>query len=556
MYRRLALLLGIFVATVAAAQPAGENEWSADEAVLREQRLPTKGPDLLQILRDRTPKSDTIEQFRKLIPRLHAASYADRVKATAELTKMRPIVRPLMENLLLDIKADAETMGRLRQVLEQFPAEKDHAASSAAARLIARDKPPEALRVLLDFVPYATNEAVRQDVQRAINAVALVDKKPAPVLLETLKDKDAARRAAAGEALVRVVGLGAKDQISPLLTDEHPLVRYQVGLALVEKHDKGGLPLLIDSLAESPADRVENALDLLYRAAGEDAPAVHYQGKHSAAGVSAAWRKWHAKHGDSLDLAKQLARADLGFTIVATSAVKANTVSKIFELGSDRAIRWEFNGPRNPLDLQVIGPNRILVAEYFDRRVTERDFKGNILKQFGANLPIGCQRFQNGDTFIVTRQQLILVDRDGKELFTHTNQGATGLICGATRLRNGQMVVATSGGRCQLLDPTGRELKGFGMGGSVYTLGGSIEVLPNGRILVPLYNVNTVVEFDWQGNKLWQASVNRPCSASRLPNGNTLVTCSLDYRVLEIDPQGKEVWSYQTEGRPFRARRR
>jgi hypothetical protein len=34
------------------------------------------------------------------------------------------------------------------------------------------------------------------------------------------------------------------------------------------------------------------------------------------------------------------------------------------------------------------------------------------------------------------------------------------------------------------------------------------------------------------------------------------VTCSIDYRVVEIDRDGKEVWSYQTDGRPFRARRR
>lgn len=557
MHLRL-VLLGLFVASAAAAQTPGDSECSAAEAVLRDQRLPNKGPELLQVLRDRTPSANTVVQFKKHVARLNAAAYADRLKATADLTKMGPVVRPLLENLLLDIKADAETIGRLRQVLEKFPADKDCAAASAAARLIARDKPSEALRVLLDFVPYTTHEALRQDVQRSINAVAFVDKKPAPLLIDALKDADPARRAAAGEALVRVVGIAGNDQVKPLLTDAHPLVRYQLGLALVERYDKRGIPLLIESIADSPTDRVECALDLLYRAAGDDAPTVYYQGKHTAAACGAAWQKWHAKHKDTLDLAKQLARPELGYTVITTTAIKPNTTSKILEIGPgpEHAIRWEFAGPRYPLDLQILGPNRMLMAEYFDRRVTERDFKGNILKQFSANMPIGCQRFPNGDTFIVTRQQLLLVDRDGKDVFTHTNQGAAGLICAAQRLRNGQMAVATSGGRCHLLDPQGRELKSFAMGGSPYALGGSLEILPNGRILVALYNVQTVAEFDWAGNKLWQATVNRPVSATRLANGNTLVTCSLDYRVVEIDPQGKEVWSYQTEGRPFRARRR
>jgi outer membrane protein assembly factor BamB len=193
----------------------------------------------------------------------------------------------------------------------------------------------------------------------------------------------------------------------------------------------------------------------------------------------------------------------------------------------------------------------MLVAEYLDRRVTERDFKGNILKQFPANLPVGCQRLRNGETLIVTKQQLLIVDRDGKNVFAHTIQG----ILAARRLRNGQFAVATSGGRCQLLDKDGRMIKDFYMGGAVYTLGGNIEVLPNGRILAPIRTLNAVIEFDWEGNKHWQASVTSPVSLSRLPSGNTLVTC-MDYRIVEIDRDGKEVWTYQTEGRPFCARRR
>jgi hypothetical protein len=53
-------LLGFVVVYAVSAQTGEKTDWSADEAVLRDQRLPTKGLELLQILRDRTPSADTI----------------------------------------------------------------------------------------------------------------------------------------------------------------------------------------------------------------------------------------------------------------------------------------------------------------------------------------------------------------------------------------------------------------------------------------------------------------------------------------------------------------
>ena len=94
-------------------------------------------------------------------------------------------------------------------------------------------------------------------------------------------------------------------------------------------------------------------------------------------------------------------------------------------------------------------------------------------------------------------------------------------ISAAQRLRNGQMVVV-SGNRCQLVSAKGEVLKGFTIG-NVNVLGGNIEVLANGRILAPLYANNCIVEYDWEGNKLWQATVNQPMSVTRLPSGNSAV---------------------------------
>lgn len=555
--------LATFALVLASAARAQENaDLAGDEAVLREQNLPTKGADVLRIFRDRTPRPQIEEQFHKSVVRLKAAPYAERVKATTELVNMGPLIRPLLEQELARGKLDAETDARLRQVLERFPPEKDIAVVSAAARLLVRDKPDGSLAVLLNFVPHVTNESVRQEVQRAINAAGFAGKEPAPGLLAALKAEQPARRAAAAEAMVRVLGPAAKAKIEALLKDQEAIVRYQLGLALVEKNDKAGLPLLIGSIADMPEEAVENALDLLYRAAGEKAPTVGYEGKKNAAACRAAWSQWLDKNAADLDLAKQLAKSELGFTVIASTGIaakaKANMKSQVFELtsGAEPARRWEFDGPRYALDLQIVGPDRLLIAEYLDNRVTERDFKGTILKSYPARTPIGCQRLPNGHTLLVSRQGLQIVDRDGKETFAWNSPPFN--VTAAYRMRNGQIAVATTDQRCRLLDPQGRELKSFQLG-IIYTLGGGIEVLPNGRVLAALYSQNCVAEFDWNGNKLWQAQVNRnPTSATRLANGNTLVACGMlsPSRVVEIDKAGNEVWSYSVDGRFVRARRR
>src|SRR5207244_3249554 len=142
------------------------------------------------------------------------------------------------------------------------------------------------------------------------------------------------------------------------------------------------------TIADDVPERVQFALDLLYHAAGETAPTEYYTGRKDAEKVAAAWQKWHEKHQASLDLSNVLARVDLGYTLITTNAIGVKGKNKIFELGAkpQNAVRWEFEGPRSPLDVQIIGPNRVLIAEYADGRVTERDFKGTILHQFQAKL--------------------------------------------------------------------------------------------------------------------------------------------------------------------------
>src|SRR5208283_771250 len=124
----------------------------------------------------------------------------------------------------------------------------------------------------------------------------------------------------------------------------------------------------------------------------------------------------------------------------------------------------------------------------------------------------------------------------------------------AQKLRNGDIALVTSDRRFVRLDPSAREVQDFAV--DVSTLGGRIEVLPSGGILVPQMSGNKVVEYDAHGKPVWEVAIEQPIAAVRLGNGNTLVTSMNEMRAVEFDRSGKEVWQYKAETRVTRALRR
>jgi outer membrane protein assembly factor BamB len=213
----------------------------------------------------------------------------------------------------------------------------------------------------------------------------------------------------------------------------------------------------------------------------------------------------------------------------------------------------------------VLPGNRVLIAEYGSRRVTERDSKGTILWEVNVPAaPINVQRLANGNTFIafynsgVNSVMAIEVDRTGKTVDSINMGpqmlpagpgggfvGASTLVTGGHKMADGQMVFITIDGLVMHLDATGKEIKRFSVpvsnSGTIYAIMGNIDVTNKGHLIVAL-NDSSVAEYDLEGKMVWQskAQVNR---ATRLPNGNTLVA-SLNGGVVELDSSGRTVWQY------------
>jgi outer membrane protein assembly factor BamB len=211
------------------------------------------------------------------------------------------------------------------------------------------------------------------------------------------------------------------------------------------------------------------------------------------------------------------------------------------------------NGLKKPLDAQMLSGDRVLVAEHDANRVTVRDLKSKIVWEKKVADPLVAQRLLNGNTFIATEGQLLEVDRDGKEVFSYLRPGGEGFMK-AQKLANGEIAYVTTLRQFVRMDSSGHEIQTFHA--EVSSLGGRIDILRSGHVLVPELRNNQVVEYDADGRAVWKYFCRLPVAAVRLANGNTLITSMQDARAFEVDRKGKEVWEYQAKTRVTRAFRR
>src|SRR5262249_20965676 len=198
--------------------------------------------------------------------------------------------------------------------------------------------------------------------------------------------------------------------------------------------------------------------------------------------------------------------------------------------------------------------DRVLIAEYRGERVSERSTRGEVLWTRELNRPVlSAHRLPNGHTFVVHRNGLSELDRDGKEVFSYRRPVRD--LVAARPLLGGGAVLLTDGGDCIFLDTNGQEVPRFATRAGQVP-GAGFDVLPNQGVVVPHFSEDKVVEYGPTGKVLWQATVRRPTGVQRLPGGRTLVVSTETSEVVEIDRAGKEVWKHPASARPVCARRR
>jgi hypothetical protein len=535
---------------LAAAEP---DALRTDEQTLREAKLSPDGPALLDYLRRRTIPDSDQAKIQELIRQLGDDVFQVRESASEQLVTIGAVAVPFLTRATKD--EDVEVARRAEACLKLIEKSAGSGVTTAALRVLAHRKPAGAAAVLLDFLPFADDDTVAEQVRQTLAAVAMAGGKPDKAVEAALEDKSAVRRAAAVAALVRAGTAGQRAALRKYLEDGDLNVRLQAALAFFDSKEGASIPVLIALLTELPPERLWRIEDDLLLVAGEQAPKVALG---STAGqrkeARAAWQAWWDADGKKIDLAKlDLEGRQLGRTLIVEMNRGVN--GRVLEVGRDGKPIWELAGLNYPLDAQVVGNDRVLVTEYRARKVTERDFKGEVKwEKTVPTFPTGATRLPGGNTLITTRNQLLEVDKEGKEVFTQNRND----VVAAAKRRDGEYVLLTTTGMIVRLDAAGKEVKSFPLENPAVGrfVGLQIDVLPNGRVLVPALNVNKVQEYDEDGKKVWEASVQNPASVARLPNGHTLVASPNLLRAVELDREGKEVWEYKSEGRVMRARRR
>jgi HEAT repeat protein len=509
----------------------------------------TEGAAPLLEFKKRTLTEADRARAQRLIGQLDDDSFDVRERAQLSLQEMGGGIAPLLRQAAAN--GEEEVKKRAQKCLEAIDKDRSSPLLPVQARLVALRKPEGAAAVLLAFLPFADEEAVFDEVRAALAAVAVRGGKADPALVQALHDKLPLRRAVAAEALA--LG-GARDQLSAvraLLGDGDPTVRLRVALALGTSHEREAVPVLIDLLAELPTDKGVQAEMFLRGLVGERAPNV-YLGADDASRRKAkeAWAAWWKSNGATVDMS----RPHNGPRLLGYTLIVSTDFNRIFEVGLDGKTRWQLDNLQYPRDAVVLPGERILVAEQGVQRVSEWNLKKELLWQRQLNgPPVGVQRLPNGNTFVVMANGMVELDRQGKEVFTFTRN--TFDIMSGHRGPDGQTVFVTNNGQVVRLDASGKEVKTFPIGGQAPW---SVQLLANGRVLVPLPNLNKVVEYDADGKQVWEAAVQFPFSAQRLPNGNTVVASYNMMKVLELNRAGRVVWEYkcQNNDRPYRAHRR
>lgn len=522
---------------------------SGDEQKLKNVGLDPDGPALLDFFRNQTLTGTKREKIATLVQQLGDRSFKIRDKSSAELSALGMVAVPFLRQAVTS--ADPEVACRAEACLRQIE-EKDLRVGvpTAAARLLAARQPAGAAEVLLDFVPSVENDSVAEEVRTALVALAVHDGKPDRVLLEALDDPVSARRGTAVETLSQAGLAKQQPEVRRLLNDPDPLVRQRAALALTMAREKEAIPVLIDLLVTLPPGRGRQVEALLLQLAADTAPQIRLaQDEASRRKCRDAWAAWWHEHNDKVNLAKLAGVEPLrGYTLLVLL-----DAGRVVEVDADNKPRFQIDGLQFPLDAQMLPEDRVLIAEHHASRVTERNRFGEILWEHRVQLPLAAQRLPNGHTFIATQMQFLEVNADGRVLKARALPSGESIMK-AQMLANGEIACVTNSSRFVRLDATGKEIQSIPV--NVQTSGGRIDVLPNGRVLVPELKNNRVVEYDADGKIVWQVPSNEPIAAVRLANGNTLVTSYNQPRAVELDRTGKEVWEYKTDTRVTRAFRR
>ncbi len=267
--------------------------------------------------------------------------------------------------------------------------------------------------------------------------------------------------------------------------------------------------------------------------------------------------KWWAANGKTLDLARlDLTDRERGLYLVVENMNNIRGRGRVLEVDSTGKVRWEIPNLNWPYDAQLLRNGNVLIIEQ-QNRITERtrDKTNKIVWDKFFQGVFHAERLRDGSTFLAQRNQIQIIDKDGKVTFNHFYNINT--ILAARRFRDGGIAYVSYSGHYVRLDRAGKQVKTLQMNGWNFNPSGA-EILPGDRVVVSSFNpFNKVHEFDSTGKQVWECAVVNPLIPYRLSNGHTIVASNNATAITEIDRGGRIVKEWKgLSFQPYRVTKR
>jgi HEAT repeat protein len=240
----------------------------SDEQIVKNAHLDTAAPALLTFFRQRVRPHADAEQLAELMKKLSDNAPAVHTKAAAQLVGLGPLALPALRRTINHTDEEA-ALSRARKCVESIEGHGGTAVVTSAVRLLASHNPGGAAEALLNYLPFADNDEVVQEIETALRTVGLQDGKPVSALMRSLSDPAPVRRSVAAHLLCQIGGASGRASVRPLLKDPKPSVRKRAALSLADAHDAEAVPVLIDLVADLPPEGRKEVEAYLTELAGE-----------------------------------------------------------------------------------------------------------------------------------------------------------------------------------------------------------------------------------------------------------------------------------------------
>ncbi|MDA1015938.1 MAG: PQQ-binding-like beta-propeller repeat protein [Planctomycetota bacterium] len=354
-------------------------------------------------------------------------------------------------------------------------------------------------------------------------------------LIELSKSPHANARLLAIAGLNEVREEKSDAALATLREDDEVEIKFESAVCLLNRGDRRSLDTLASLL--NTLDPVKTYATYALRHATGQTHGVFIANTDAARQAAIQrWRDWIKNAGETAKLNLPVNPRRGTRTLLASP-----NGNSVFEVDLFGEIVWQ-KSVFSPTHAEGLENGSRLICAYYAGTVTEYDEQHRTVWEYKLlpERPYKAHRLQNGNTLIVIQDSHKIIEVNRAKQIVWSGKFERNPSDAALAANGDIWVALRNSNEVARFDRAGKKLAQF-----VVTDPRSVQVLPNGNILVCEIKHDRVVEYDPKQEKVvktWTAGLRSPRFAERLTTGATLIVDGSTVR--EFSEDGKVVWSY------------